>query len=247
MKLGGFQTQSFCVLRVAQPFQHQCTAIHRVLSTQTAPLSVAVHIPFPNFIFLFIFGCAGSLLLCRPSLVAASRGHSPAVVHGFSLLWLLLLQRTGSRALAGVQHKGFSSCTMQVPQLRFLGSRTQAQICGTNLAQLLHGMWNFPGSGIKPVSCTSRQTFHHRAIREVLLIKLLPMWLASISNNFLPLPRSGWIQVPQSPSSLITQLVFLVQPVPTLSHLISINSQVCHKGPTMNNKGTHITQEISRV
>ena len=49
----------------------------------------------------------------------------------------------------------------------------------------------------------------------------------------------------QSPKSLITYLVFLAWPVPTLSHLISINSQVWPKGPTMNNKDTPITQEIS--
>ena len=54
MKLRGFQTQSFCVLSDAQPLQHERMAIHRVLSTHTAPLSFAVHISFPNFIYLFL-------------------------------------------------------------------------------------------------------------------------------------------------------------------------------------------------
>ena len=43
---------------------------------------------FILFIYLFIFGCIGSLLQCT----------------GFSLQWLLLLRSTGSR------HAGFSNC-----------------------------------------------------------------------------------------------------------------------------------------
>ena len=53
----------------------------------------------------FFFGCVGSSLLRAGfSLVAASRGYSLLQCTGFSLRWLLLLRRTGSRCA------GFSSC-----------------------------------------------------------------------------------------------------------------------------------------
>ena len=50
-----------------------------------------------------------------------------------SLLWLLLFQSTGSRCTDSwaVEH-GLSSCGAQ--------------------AQLLQGIWNFPGPGIEPLS-----------------------------------------------------------------------------------------------
>ena len=69
----------------------------------------------------FFFGCVGSLLLSRLSLVAASRGCSSLQCAGFSSRWLLLLQSTGSR------HTGFSSCAARAQQLWFAGSRAQAQ------------------------------------------------------------------------------------------------------------------------
>ena len=74
-----------------------------------------------KFIYLFIFGCVGSLLLCRLSLVVASRGYSSLRCAGFSLWWLLLLRSTGSRRM------GFSSCGMRAQQLWLTGSRAQAQ------------------------------------------------------------------------------------------------------------------------
>ena len=46
---------------------------------------------------------------------------------------------------------GFSTCGMWAQQLRLLGSRAQAQQLGT-WAQLLHGMWDPPGLGVKPMS-----------------------------------------------------------------------------------------------
>ena len=50
------------------------------------------------FIYLFIFGCVGSLFLCEGfSLVAASGGHSSSRCAGLSLLRPLLLRSTGSR------------------------------------------------------------------------------------------------------------------------------------------------------
>ena len=51
------------------------------------------------FIYVFLFGCVGSLLLCA----------------GFSLQWLLLLWSTGSR------RAGFNSCGTQAQQLWHMG------------------------------------------------------------------------------------------------------------------------------
>ena len=74
------------------------------------------------FIYLFIYGCVGSLLLHAGfSLVAASGGYSSLWCAGFSLRWLLLLWSTGWR------HVGFGSCGMRAQQLWLVGSRVQAQ------------------------------------------------------------------------------------------------------------------------
>ena len=62
---------------------------------------------FSKFIYLFIFGCVGSSLLLAGFLFAARGGYSLLRCVGFSLWWLLLLWRMGSR------HMGFSSCGMQ--------------------------------------------------------------------------------------------------------------------------------------
>ena len=59
---------------------------------------------FNKSIYLFIFGCLGSSLLRRLSLVVVSRGYSSLWREGFSLQWLLLLRSMGSR------RAGFSSC-----------------------------------------------------------------------------------------------------------------------------------------
>ena len=86
-----------------------------LLISSSFPFSLCIWFPFQLFRHhflknnLFIFGCAGSSLLCWLSLVAASVGYSLVAVCSFSLRWLLLLQSVGSRA--------------QV----FLGSRAQAQ------------------------------------------------------------------------------------------------------------------------
>ena len=57
----------------------------------------------------------------RLSLVAVNGGYSSLRCVDFSLRWLLLLQRTGSR------HMGFSSCGTWAQQLLLTGSRAQAQ------------------------------------------------------------------------------------------------------------------------
>ena len=79
------------------------------------------------FIYLFIYGCIWSLLLCVGLLQLQRAGALFIAVQGLSLRWLpLLLQSTGSRCV------GLSSCGTQ--------------------AQLLHGMWDPPDWSSNP--CT---------------------------------------------------------------------------------------------
>ena len=61
-----------------------------------------------NCVYLFIFGCAGSSLLCYGlALFAASRLRCP----GFSLQWLLLLRSPGSKAQTSVAAGHGFSCS----------------------------------------------------------------------------------------------------------------------------------------
>ena len=84
-------------------------------------------------LILFIFGCVGSSLLHRVSLVVSSRGYSSLWCVGFSLRWFLLLWSMGSRCM------GSSSCVMQAQQLLLAGSRAQAQqLWHTGLVALWH-------------------------------------------------------------------------------------------------------------
>ena len=87
--------------------------------------------------FSFIFDCMGSSWPRRALWLRWLRAALQLWWEGFSSQWLLLLQSTGSRArrLSAVVSQGLQ---------RLSG-------CGT-WAQLLHGMWNLPGLGVKPVS-----------------------------------------------------------------------------------------------
>ena len=88
---------------------------------------------FLKYIYLFIFGCVGSSLLCA----------------GF--LWL---RRAGATLCCGVQASLVAEHGLQahgLQQLWLAGSRVQAQqLCAR--AQLLHGMWDLPEPGIEPMS-----------------------------------------------------------------------------------------------
>ena len=105
------------------PWQSQQAVVEREVGASTgaacshgvgAMLGLSFSIFFFNkSIYLFIFGCLGSSLLCSLSLVVVSRGYSSLWRVGFSLWWLLLLRSKGSR------RAGFSSCDS--------GSRAQAQ------------------------------------------------------------------------------------------------------------------------
>ena len=101
------------------------------------------------YIYLFVFGCVGSLLL--------HVGFLQLQNADFSLWWLLLLQNTGSRQ-AGFSSRytgahqlwlsGPRACRMQ--QLRFVALEHRFGRCGAR-AYLLRGMRDLPGPGIKPL------------------------------------------------------------------------------------------------
>ena len=99
-----------------------------------------------NFIYLFIFGYAGSsLLLGLFSIWGEWRLLSSycvwleySLVGVLSLQWLPLLQSKGSR------HTGFGSCSLQALEHRLSSYSAWAY--------LLQGMWTLPWTGIKPMS-----------------------------------------------------------------------------------------------
>ena len=114
---------------------------YRVLSR--VPCSTALYSRFLLVIYFILFYFQLHWVLVAVHglpLVEARGGYSSLWCTGFSLRWLLLLRNTGSRCA------GFSSCGSQALE-RKLSS------CGT-WAQLLHGMWDLPGPGLKPVSPT---------------------------------------------------------------------------------------------
>ena len=89
--------------------------------------------------YWFIFGCAGCFLLSELFSSCTSRGCSLVTGSlGFSLQWLLSLQRAGSRA-GGLQY------------FQLLGSRAQAEQWWCR-AYLPSGTRDLPGPGIAPGS-----------------------------------------------------------------------------------------------
>ena len=89
------------------------------------------------------------------SLVAMRQGYLLLWCSGFSLRWLLLLQRTGSR------HAGFMS----------FGAWTQ-QLWHRGLAALWH-VWSSQTRDRTHVPCIDRQILNHWTTREVLIFKLI--------------------------------------------------------------------------
>ena len=94
-----------------------------------SPLYLISNILITNF-FFFFFMCW--------VFVAAGGGYSSLRCEGFSLRWLLLLWSMGSRCT------GFSSCGLWALEHRLSS-------CGA-WAQLLHGVWDPPRLGLKPMS-----------------------------------------------------------------------------------------------
>ena len=98
------------------------------------------------FIYVFIFGCVGSLLLCTGVLQLWRAGATlrcgawASHCSGSSCCgaWAL-----GSWASVVVAHR-LSSCGSQALERRLSS-------CGAR-AQLLRGMWDLPGPGLEPVS-----------------------------------------------------------------------------------------------
>ena len=90
-----------------------------------------------NFIYLFIFGHAGSLLLWGPFSSCSEQGLLFTAVWSLLLRWLL----SWSGCLRA---RGFSSCSSLTLEHR-LNNRGAS-------AQLLHCMWDLPRPVIEPVS-----------------------------------------------------------------------------------------------
>ena len=90
------------------------------------------------FIYLLFLPALGLRCCTRAFSSCGEQGLLFVAVLGLLIAVLLLSQRTGSRGT------GFSSCGLWVPEHRLSS-------CGA-WAQLLCGMWDLPGAGIKPVS-----------------------------------------------------------------------------------------------
>ena len=87
-----------------------------------------------NMVYLFIFGCAGSSLLCGLFCSCSKQGLLFLVVHGLLLWWLLLLWSS--------KRVGFSSWGSRPLEHKF-------NSCGS-WAYLLCSTWDLPGSGLNP-------------------------------------------------------------------------------------------------
>ena len=116
-----------------------------ILIHYSKKVSISLHFFLINlFIYLFIFGCLGSSLLCAGfSLVAASRGYSSLRCAGFSLQWLLLLRSIGSRCT------GFSSCGSWAQQL-WLGLQSAGSVVVVYGLSCSAACGIFPDQGLNP-------------------------------------------------------------------------------------------------
>ena len=119
------------------------------------------------FIYLFIFGCAGSPSLHRLSLVVASRGCSLVVVDGLLISAASLAERglSGTRTSV-VAARGLSTCGSQ--------TRTQAQWPWPRGSAAL---WHVGSSWIRDpaqVPCVGRRILYHWAAREAPTSVFLP-------------------------------------------------------------------------
>ena len=108
---------------------------------------------FSRFILLIYFWLHWVFVVAHGfSLVEVSGGYSLLWCVGFSLLWLLLLQRAGCRRVV------FSSCGSQA-----LGHRHSN--CGMSLVAPWH-VGSSPTRDQTPVPCTGRRILNHCATRK---------------------------------------------------------------------------------
>ena len=98
-----------------------------------------------NLIYLFIFGCVGSQLLHRLSLVVEWGFLFIAVFRLLTVVTsLVMVQWCQTAQASGVEACGLSSQGSQALKHRLKSSGTWAQ--------LPHGTWDLPRSGIEPLS-----------------------------------------------------------------------------------------------
>ena len=126
------------------------------------PFAIYVYCFFLSFFFflfwlILVFVAAQGL-----SLVVMRQGYLLSQCSGFSLRWLLLLQRTGSR------HVGFMSFRAWTQQLWHRG---------------LAALWHVGSSQTRDqthVPCIDRQILNHWPTREVLIFKLILLTTRSV-------------------------------------------------------------------
>ena len=96
-----------------------------------------------NFVYLFMFVCAGASLLCT-WFSCIEQGLLYLQCMGVSLWWLLFLQSTCSEPVGfGSCIRGLSSCCSQTLEYRLSSCNTWAY--------LPFGKWDLPGPRIKPM------------------------------------------------------------------------------------------------
>ena len=116
------------------------------LSNPASSMSLSLSLPPPS---TFFFGCAGSSLLCRLFSSCSEQGLLSScgawASHCGEASTVAEHRLQGVWASAVLVH-GLSNCSSWALQHRL--NRFGAQ------AWLHHGMWDLPGSGIKPISTT---------------------------------------------------------------------------------------------
>ena len=125
---------------------HQTQHLHSALILTESGLVCARRILFKKiFMYLFIFGCAGSSLLCRFFSSCSEPGLLFLVVCRLLTLVASLVEHRLSSAWASiVVARGLSSCGFWA-----LEHRLNSHDTGT---QLLYSTWDLPGPGVEPVS-----------------------------------------------------------------------------------------------
>ena len=99
-------------------------------------------------IFIYLFIAVLGLCCCLGFSLVAAIG---AILHCDA--WASHCDNLSSGRAQALGPMGFSSCGTWTQSLQSWALRHRLNSCGTE-AELLRGMWDLPGPGIKPVSCT---------------------------------------------------------------------------------------------